>query len=108
MYVVVEDDFAVNRGGSLEFRRKCDGRYEASKIMRRLLNKLSWFWTVPAIMVGVGLLAFVAIADNWVIEVAYGVLLGLPWAWAGLWAWTTIRWVRILWEKERRTFADGG
>lgn len=53
LYYIVEDIVAVNSGGGRPFREGWAARYNASPIFRKMLSDLSWFWSIPAVIVAV-------------------------------------------------------
>lgn len=52
IYLIVEDVLAVDGGGGTAFRERLSRRYEESVCFRELLQFLSSFWSLGAILVG--------------------------------------------------------
>lgn len=72
VYTIIEDVISVDTGTSRHYREAINARYEASPRFQRMLQVVSWFWAVPALMVGGAVTAVV-----WVQRVpqtiAYGI-----------------------------------
>jgi hypothetical protein len=98
-YSIVEDVVAVDGGGGQKYRAALLARYNASPRFRAMLRQMTWFWGVPAVVVGVVLLALIFTVKR---EVAYGLGWAVPAIWAGLWTCITIYWVRRVLDKEER------
>ncbi|KAI0866639.1 hypothetical protein F4860DRAFT_146674 [Xylaria cubensis] len=100
----VEDVVGVDGGGARRFRRKLLERYKASKVFRRLIAELNWFWGIGSVITGAGTLAAV-----WVIpqqEVAYGVGWGAPLVFFIIWTWITVIWTRRGLRREKKLWAS--
>ncbi|KAL8834861.1 MAG: hypothetical protein Q9170_003561 [Blastenia crenularia] len=93
LYTIVEDVIAVDTGKGREYREAINARYEASPRFRRMLRQLTWFWAVPAVIVGGGVIAIVWIQDV-TQTVAYGIGWGIPPAWTVIWVPLTILYAR--------------
>jgi hypothetical protein len=50
IFYIVEDIVAVNSGGGRPFREAMAARYKASPIFRKMLRDLSWFWSIPGLL----------------------------------------------------------
>lgn len=78
IYYIAEDIVAVNAGGGRPFREGWAARYAASPVFRKMVRDLSWFWSVPGLVVAVGCTVVVVIHPV-PKAVAYGVgMLLLP------------------------------
>src|ERR1700744_1295710 len=99
-FCLLEDICAVDGKGGKKFRLAALARYQASPRFRALLLQLQWFWSIPAIVIGVVLVIVISLTSA---DVAYGVGWGAPTVWAILWTWITVGWVHraLQVEKER-------
>ena len=72
IYYIVEDIVAVNAGAGRPFREGLAARFNASPVFRKMLRDQSWFWSVPALVLGVACTVVVCIhqVPN---DVAYGI-----------------------------------
>ncbi|KAH8091694.1 hypothetical protein BXZ70DRAFT_1011098 [Cristinia sonorae] len=102
-YTLVEDIIAVDGGGLLEFRQAWRHRYEASRVMRKLLRDLGIFWGLSGIIVAG---ACIAVAWTTSSDIGYGIGYGIPWLWAFVCTAITVAWVHVELERERREWHD--
>lgn len=51
VFYIMEDIVAVNAGGGRPFREGMAARYKASPIFRKMMRDLSWFWSIPGLLV---------------------------------------------------------
>jgi len=63
VYLLIEDVIAVDGGGGTEFRERLARRYGASIHFRRMLNFLSIFWWMGALIAGSATAALVLITE---------------------------------------------
>jgi hypothetical protein len=54
VYPFIEDVIAVDGNGGTTYRMRLHQRYEASPYFRQMLHKLSFFWTLSALLVSGG------------------------------------------------------
>lgn len=78
-YTIVEDVVGVDGGGRLAFRQAWRHRYEASRILRRILRITAIIWGVSGCVVAVALIVAAWTAP---VDTAYGLGFGLSWLWA--------------------------
>lgn len=105
-YYFMEDIIAVNAGAGRPYREAIAARYLASPRFRRMLLAQSVFWSVPALILGAAL-TVVAVIPPVPEDVAYGICWAVPFLWAVLWAWITVKWCakeirleRSEWERD--------
>jgi len=105
IYSLIEDIVAVDGCGGTEFRQRLNLRYQASKMFRLMLHRLTLFWAAGALAVAVlsTILIFTLPKDA-----AYVVGWTVPFLWAGVWAIITTKWVQrslkeeeSVWQEER-------
>ncbi|ETI22821.1 hypothetical protein G647_06897 [Cladophialophora carrionii CBS 160.54] len=97
-FCLLEDICAVDGKGGKKFRTAALARYQASPRFRALLLQLLWFWSIPAIVIGVVLIIVIYVTSD---DVAYGVGWGMPTIWALVWTWITVEWVRRALQVEK-------
>lgn len=90
-FCILEDICAVDGKGGKRYRQAALARYNSSPRFRALLMQLLWFWSVPAIVVGVGLMVAIYHTTD---DIAYGIGWGAPTVWIGIWTWITVVWVQ--------------
>ena len=72
IFYIVEDIVAVNSGGGRPFREGMFARYRASPLFRKMMRDLSWFWSIPGLIMASAITVVVVI--NPVPEpVSYGI-----------------------------------
>ena len=102
-FTILEDVLSVDTGVGRRYRRALQERYEASRDFRRLLRQMDLFWGIPALLVGVGVLA--AIGHPKVGQTtAYALGWGIPPVWALIWAIITTIWVKIALRLEKKAW----
>ncbi|PBP15750.1 hypothetical protein BUE80_DR013546, partial [Diplocarpon rosae] len=104
IFYIVEDIVAVNSGGGRPFREGMAARYRASPMFRKMMRDLSWFWSIPGLLMAAGL-TIVVVISHVREEIAYGIGWGVPFVWATIWAGITVPWVRSVMAKERSSWA---
>lgn len=102
-YTIVEDVVAVDGGGLLEFRQAWRSRYEASRVMRKLMRDIALLWGISGVLVGG---ALIAIAWTTAEDVGYGLGYSMPWLWAMVLTVATIVRVKLELERESREWED--
>ena len=102
-YTLVEDVIAVDGSGGLEFRQAWRYRYEASRVMRKMLRDVALFWGTTGILIAIALIIVAWMSSH---DVGYGVGYGIPWLWAFVSTGITIFWVRKELDRERREWGD--
>ncbi|KAK0119917.1 hypothetical protein ONS95_011342 [Cadophora gregata] len=107
LYTLIEDVVAVDGNGGTEYRERLNTRYETSPEFRRLMNNLTYFWMVPALLfdVAVSHLIFWRGINE---DTAYVIGWSLPFAWASFWTIMTIYWVRIALDEEKQNWGKEG
>lgn len=126
VFTIIEDIVAVDGGGGTAFREALVARYDASPLFRRMLNRLDLFWGLGAFTT-----ASIVTILLWTIPVQIGYWIGecltvfwmsiqfwsidlistgwlVPFLWAGLWAFLTIRYVQSCLIEERNTWRSEG
>jgi len=105
IYTIIEDIVAVDGGGGRPFREALNMRYEASPLFRRMLHRLNAFWGFGAVVV-----AGAVTSVLWTIpkEIGYGIGWVVPFIWAALWTFLTIRYVRSCLAEERMAWRVHG
>jgi len=105
VFTIIEDIVAVDGGGGVEYREALIARYDASPLFRRMLNRLDGFW-------GVGALTTAAIITTllWTVpeQIGYWIGWSVPFLFAGLWAFLTIRYVQSCLLEERTVWRVEG
>ncbi|TVY23122.1 hypothetical protein LHYA1_G007826 [Lachnellula hyalina] len=64
IFVLIEDIVGVDGGGGPEFRDALMARYETSKVFRRLIAQMNWFWGIGSMIVAGGTTAIVYIVED--------------------------------------------
>ena len=70
IYFIVEDIVAVDGNAGQPYRAALDERYRVSKIFRQMLVKLSFFWSVSALVVAAACTAVIYTTED---AVAFGI-----------------------------------
>ncbi|KAH8722786.1 hypothetical protein GQ44DRAFT_711261 [Phaeosphaeriaceae sp. PMI808] len=91
VYSFVEDIVAVDGGGGTAFRLRLHQRYEASRYFRQMLHRLSLFWAIPGMLLSVGLTFVIFTVER---DLAYILGWAMPFAWTGIWAIITTKFVQ--------------
>jgi hypothetical protein len=91
VFTIIEDIVAVDGGGGVEYREALIARYDASPRFRRMLNRLDGFWGIGALSTATLITVLL-----WTIpeQIGYWIGWSVPFLWAGLWAFFTIRYVQ--------------
>ena len=98
LYTVIEDVVAVDGRAGLPYRHALNARYEASPLFRRMLVRLSLFWSIGALVAAAIITAVIFVASR---EVAYGAGWGLPFIWAAAWTSVTFPYVQSCLAQEK-------
>ena len=103
-YTILEDVIAVDTGKGRAYREAINARYEASHRFRELLHRVDLFWSIPALLVGIGCTIVIALPEvpetigygigtSWPVAECCSLLIeGLGWGVPPLW---TCSWVVI-------------
>ncbi|KIW66692.1 hypothetical protein PV04_06000 [Phialophora macrospora] len=97
-FSLLEDICAVDGKGGKRFRTAALARYHASPRFRALLMQLLWFWSIPAIVIGVVIIIVIYVTSD---DVAYGVGWGTPTVWASVWTLITVKWAQRALQVEK-------
>ncbi|EGP85612.1 uncharacterized protein MYCGRDRAFT_44869 [Zymoseptoria tritici IPO323] len=104
IYTMIEDVIAVDGSGGTPYREALNKRYEASHVFRAMLRRLGVFWAFGAEGCAVVTTVLVFTIQH---EAAFVVGWSFPFAWAAVWAFVTIGYVkrklreeRTVWEEE--------
>lgn len=121
IYSIIEDIVAVDGSGGTEFRQRLNLRYQASKMFRQMLHRLTLFWGFGACIIAAITTTLIFTIQK---EAAYVVSLDssllltkqiltstqvgwvIPFLWAGIWAIITTKWVQRSLAEEYRTWAE--
>lgn len=98
VYYAAEDFFAVDGWQKREFRQKYRERYDTSIMFRKMIFELTIWW-FAGIIVYIGCLS--AVIWNNPFHIAFGLSLGLLFAWIIFWAICTYVYVQLALERER-------
>lgn len=99
IYYAAEDFIAVDCLQDREFRIRYNARYESSKPFRRMLLCLTLWW-ISGVCVYIGCLS--AIVWSLEFHYAFGLSLGVLFAYIVIWAVFSYIWVRIEMDRERK------
>lgn len=104
IYYAAEDFIAVDGLQDREFRERFNDRYENNQAFRRLFLYLTIWWTF-----GVATYVGCVSAVIWTLDFhfAFGLSLGVLFAYIAIWAAVSYVWVRVEIEREHRAFEDG-
>lgn len=86
LYTLLEDIFGVDIGGGHIFRQEFNEYWRHSVVFRRLLYRLSTFWSLSGVLVS-GTCTAVIFTTN--IDVGFAVGWSIPFLWAILWGGVT-------------------
>ena len=72
LFYILEDVVAVNANAGRPYREAIHARYNASPRFRKMLMDLSWFWSIPSVVIAIVLIVLICIhqVDK---NVAYGI-----------------------------------
>lgn len=101
IYYAAEDFVAVDGLQDREFRVRYNERYETNKAFRRLFRDLTLWWML-GVCVYIGCLSAVI----WTVEfhIAFGLSLGILFAYIALWAAGTFAWVSFEMGRQRKAY----
>ncbi|KAH0842963.1 hypothetical protein AYO21_03322 [Fonsecaea monophora] len=104
IYYAAEDFIAVDGLQDREFRVRYNDRYENNKAFRNLFRYLTWWW-----LLGVCTYIGCVSAVIWTLEFhyAFGLSLGVLFAYIAIWAAVSYVWVRLEIEREHKAFEEG-
>ena len=98
LFGFIEDAGAIEGQGGVEYRKQLMKRYEMSPRFRRMILLLSWGW-------GLGLLGIASVATVLIMvidtDIGFGLGWGLPYIFAGIYVFFTVRFVRSQVARER-------
>ena len=100
LYYFMEDVVAVNVKAGRPYREALAARYQSSPRFQRMLLVQSLFWSIPALVLAVGL-TVIAVIHSVPASIAYGLCWAVPFLWAILWGFITIKWCKSEMVKER-------
>ena len=128
-FCLLEDICAVDGKGGQKYRTAALARYHASPRFRALLLQLLWFWSIPAIVIGVVLIIVIYLTSDdiayvssprylrrvdsrfsflmlsrhmfWTLTTKQGVGWGVPTVFALVWTLITIGWVQRALQVEK-------
>ncbi|KAF1987651.1 hypothetical protein K402DRAFT_462537 [Aulographum hederae CBS 113979] len=103
IYSIIEDVCAVDGSGGTEFRQRLNLRYQASKMFREMLHRLTLFWAFGALAVSASTTAIIFTVNK---DVAYVLGWTIPFVWAGLWTVITTYWVKWALAAEEKQWAE--
>ncbi|KAI5459291.1 hypothetical protein BGZ63DRAFT_415912 [Mariannaea sp. PMI_226] len=106
VYYFIEDVVAVNAGAGRPYREALAARYKASSRFRRMLYIQSIFWSIPAIVLAIGL-TVIAVINPVPATVAYGICWAVPFLWSMIWGVITIVWCKRDMVRERLEWQAG-
>lgn len=98
VYYAAEDFFAVDGWQKRDFRRQYRERYDSSIMFQKMIFELTVWWCA-GFMVYLGCLS--AVIFNNPFHIAFGLSLGLLFAWIITWAVCTYVYVQLALERER-------
>lgn len=101
VYSLIEDVIAVDGSGGTAYRMRLDKRYRSSHVFRSMLERLTVFWAIGAVLMAAAMTAMIFTLDK---DVAYTVGWSVPFLWAGVWAFATWMYVRRMLRIERETW----
>lgn len=104
IYYAAEDFIAVDGLQDREFRVRYNERYESNKMFRRFFLNLTLWW-ILGVCVYIGCVSAVI----WTLEFhyAFGLSLGLLFAYIATWAAVTAIWVDIEMKREHKAYEEG-
>ncbi|KAI2607038.1 uncharacterized protein GGS25DRAFT_494151 [Hypoxylon fragiforme] len=103
LLVFIEDVVAVDGGAGKTYRERLWTRYRVSRVFRRLIRGLNWFWGVGSLLVGAGSLAVVWTVPE---EIAYGIGWGAPLVLTIIWTAITVLWTHRSLKAEKESWMD--
>jgi hypothetical protein len=124
VYYLMEDVIAVNAGAGRPFREALAARYRASPRFRKMIRTQSIFWSVPSVILSIGLIVIVCIhpvpkdvayglgrldLSSWPKSTSLTLILGwgVPFVFIGVWTAISIPWIKhdmhletVTWEED--------
>lgn len=94
----IEDAGAIEGQGGVEYRKELMKRYESSARFRRMVLFLSWGWGLGLLGIAIVATVLVIILDT---DIGFGVGWGLPYAFAAVWVFFTVVFVKSQLAAER-------
>ncbi|PKX90358.1 uncharacterized protein P174DRAFT_454419 [Aspergillus novofumigatus IBT 16806] len=79
VYTIIEDVVAVDGGQGVHFRQLLDARYDSSKALQALLQRMGWAWGLSGLGVSILLLALIGSLTNK--EISFVLGWSVPWVW---------------------------
>jgi hypothetical protein len=103
IYYAAEDFIAVDGLQDREFRVRYNARYNSSKAFRRMFVYLTIWW-IFGVSVYIGSVSAVI----WTLEFhyAFGLTLGILFAWILIWAAVSFYWVKVEMHREKRRYRE--
>ena len=103
IYYAAEDFIAVDGLQDREFRVRYNERYESNKMFRRFFLYLTLWW-----LLGVCVYIACVSAVIWTLEFhhAFGVSLGMLFAYIAVWAAVTYGWTKLEMRRERKVYKE--
>jgi len=98
LLAILEDSGAIEGRGELAWRQAVMTRYEASPLFRKMLLRLTWWWGVGFLVVGVITTVLIGVLEA---NIAFGVGWGLPYIFAAVFSVTTVYFVKSSLKEER-------
>ncbi|KAF2156853.1 hypothetical protein K461DRAFT_220533 [Myriangium duriaei CBS 260.36] len=105
VYSLIEDIVSVDGSGGTAFRERLNKRYLASHVFRCMLERLTIFWAIGAVVTAVIMTALIFTIDK---DVAYALGWSVPFIWAGVWTILTWFYVQRMLRFEKETWATQG
>lgn len=105
IYYAAEDFIAVDGLQDREFRVRYNERYDSSKAFRRLFVELTIWW-IFGVLVYIGCLS--AVIWNLAFHYAFGLSLGVLFAYIIVWALVSYYWVQIAMNRQRKAHEERG
>ncbi|KAI9827992.1 MAG: hypothetical protein M1819_006835 [Sarea resinae] len=102
LYSYIEDIVSVDGRAGQPYRQALRARFEASPVFRAMLIRLSFFWSVPAIVLAAALTAIIFAAPR---DVGYAMGWSVPFAFGAIWTVLTIFHVKHVITGEKAAWA---
>ena len=104
IYYAAEDFIAVDGLQDREFRERYNERFETHPAFRRFFRNLTLFW-ILGVLVYIGCVS--AVIWTLPFNIAFGLSLGVLFAYIAIWAGCTVLWVKWEIDREHKAFEDG-
>jgi hypothetical protein len=98
LYTLFEDVIGASGTQNSDFRAKLNRRWQASHEFRRLILRLSLFWSVPGLVVSATCMAIIFSID---LKVGFAIVWIVPFLWAVVWVLITFLLVRRSLKREK-------